>query len=99
MMTGVLNTTKLSKHFQRAQKKKKKKESTETRTVLTSNCFNKKETFILFCVKHVNTFVSYYQGQTPRFKNRIYLLKKSLTKLKKTKNLVEKANPVKWRVF
>ena len=64
MMTGVLNTTKLSKHFQRAQNK----ETTETRTVITSNCCNKKETFIVFYAKHVNKFVSYYQGQTPVFK-------------------------------
>ena len=64
MMTGVLNTTKLSKHFQMAQNK----ETTETRTVITSNCCNKKEIFIVFYAKHVNKFVSYYQGQTPVFK-------------------------------
>ena len=63
-MTGVLNTTKLSKYFQRAQKK----ETTETRTVITSNCCNKKETFMVFYVKHVNKFVSNYQRQTPVFK-------------------------------
>ena len=42
-MTGILNTTKLSKHFQRAQKN----ETTQTRTVITSNCCNKKETAIV----------------------------------------------------
>ena len=66
MMTGVLNTIKLSKHkeTQRAQNK----ETTETRTVITSNCSNKKEIFIVFYAKHVNKFVSSYQGQTPVFK-------------------------------
>ena len=63
-MTGVLNTTKLSKHFPRAQNK----ETTETRTAITSNFSNKKEIFIVFYAKHVNKFVSYYQGQTPVFK-------------------------------
>ena len=63
-MTGVLNTTKLSKHFQRTQKK----ETTETRTVITSNCCNKKETFMVFYIKLKNKFVSYYQRRTPVFK-------------------------------
>ena len=64
MMTGVLNTTKLSKHFQRAQNK----ETAGTRTVITSNCCNKKEIFIVFYAKYVNKFISYYQGQIPLFK-------------------------------
>ena len=89
MMTGVLNTTKLSKHFQRAQNK----ETTETRTVITSNCCNKKETVIVFYVKHVNKFFSCYQVQTSVFEKRIYLLKNSLTKLKKLKNLSKKQTP------
>ena len=42
-MTGILNTAKLSKHFQRAQKN----ETNKTRTVITSNCCNKKETAIV----------------------------------------------------
>ena len=73
-MTGVLNTTKVNddegpkynkiiKAFLKGSKK-----TTETGAVILSNCCNKKETFILFYVKQVNKFVSYYQGQTPVFK-------------------------------
>ena len=74
-MTGVLNTTKVNddggpkcNKIIKAFPKGSKKETTETRTVITSRCCNKKKTFIVFYVKHVNKFVSYYQGQTPVFK-------------------------------
>ena len=40
----VLNTTKLSKHFQRGQKNK----ITQARTVVTSNCRDKNKTSIFF---------------------------------------------------
>ena len=63
-MTRVLYPTKLSKHFQRAQKN----EITQTRPVITSNCLTKNKLLQSFNAKQVNIFVSNYQVERPVFK-------------------------------
>ena len=75
-MAGVLNTIKLSKHFQGAPKKEKilKQELLSHQLIVT-----KKKFFIVSYVKQVNKFVSYHQGQTPVFKKGfIYQISHSL---------------------